>query len=223
MDDWENFSAFGDIGELESVAYMLEECAAGELSPGCLDGLAGNGSTLVNRLNIQAAGTARLLEAKRPGLYERTWIAGVFGALFNELYDVVEKPHRLPLCLPSIVLNMHKVFIAAYDVFNPFHLERMVSAAEQQGRQGGLDQAKEARSEASKKAVKMRVDQKQKSEFIAWAKRRILCGDAPSNIEAVQGLSDFNPAWSQRNQEVLKRWSKEAGFSFKAGRPRKKQ
>lgn len=138
MDDWENFSAFGDIGELEHVAYLLEECAAGELSPGCLDDLAGDDSYLLKRLNIQAAGTARLLEAKRPGLYERTWIAGIFGALFNELHDVVGKPRRLPVCLPSIVLNMHKVFIAAHDVFNPFHLERMISEAEYNGRETAI-------------------------------------------------------------------------------------
>lgn len=223
MDDWENFSAFGDIGELEHVAYLLEECAAGELSPGCLDDLAGDDSYLLKRLNIQAAGTARLLEAKRPGLYERTWIAGIFGALFNELHDVVGKPRLLPACLPSIVLNMHKVFIAAHDVFNPFHLERMISESESQGRQGGLNEAKEARSQASKNAVKMRTDQRQKSEFIEWAKGRVALGDTPSNIDEVQGLDGFDPAWSQRNQEVLKRWSKEAGFSFKAGRPRKKQ
>lgn len=202
MDNWESFSAFGDIGELESVVYLLEECADGELSPGCLDDIAGAGSHLVSRLNIQAAETARLLEAKRPGLYERTWIAGVFGVLFNELYDVVEKPHRLPSCLPSLVLNMHKVFIAAHDVFNPFHLERMVSAAESSGRETAISNhmrniAKGSRNRRPSKTGGralvdgVRTESKKRQWNAAW---NWLCTQAENHAEVagfqLDGVSD---------------------------------
>ena len=221
VDDWTRNSAFGDIGELEHVCSMLEECADGPLDPGCLDYITGEKSTLVDRLNTQAKETERLVESKRPGLYQRTWIAGVFRSLFCLLDEVTEEPSLLPLVLSDFALNLHKVFIAAHEVFTPVNLEKMIAEAEKAGKERGVREAKEVRSILSRKAVGHREDQLQRVAFLDWAKGRLLSGDSPTDINQVQALQGFNPSWSQRNLDVLKRWAKEAGFNLKAGRPRK--
>ena len=221
MDDWTRFSAFGDIGELEHVCSMLEEYADSPLDQGCLDYITGEKSFLIGRLNIQAKETERLVELKRLGLYQRTWIAGLFHDLFCLLDEVTEDPGLLPFVLSDFALGFHKVLIAAHEVFTPVNLEKMIAEAEKAGKDRGLREVKEVRSISSRKAVGYRKDQQERVAFLDWAKERLLSGDSPSDINQVQALQGFKPSWSQRNLEVLKRWSKEAGFKLKAGRPRK--
>lgn len=132
---WDDFSAFGDIAELEHVCEMLAENASVATEhrdrP---EFLTGEKSILVKRLNIQAAAMERLLEQERPGLYRRTWMAHLFIGLFNRLYDVTERPETLAEEVPTIALELHKVLIAAHHVFDPAQRERLLAVAEAHSR-----------------------------------------------------------------------------------------
>lgn len=204
------------------MCSLLEDNASDSAPPGMLDDLTGESSYLVERLCTQVEKTKQLLDARKPGLFERTWIGELFWKVFVELDEVTEKPHLLPSYLPGIVLDFHKVKLAAHEVLEETHREKLIAAALCNGRQQGIEESKKARSDASRKAVKQRGDQVQKAAFLSWARTALEAGAAPSNIDDVQCLDGFLAEWSQRNLDVLKRWCREAGFSLKGGRPRKK-
>lgn len=79
-------------------------------------------------------------------------------------------------------------------------------------------------SQQAKKMVSRRKDQKAKAEFMVWAKVKIDAGVSVDTVVELQGLEDFLPAWSAAvsDQKTLRGWAKDAGFTFRGGRPRKK-
>lgn len=224
MDQWESIAAFGDLAELEHVCELLHEAAA--VSADQRDEaeyLTGEKSTLSSRLVQQARYSEATIEAARPGLYRRTWIAELFGRLFLRLDEVTEFPARLAGELRDIELDLHKVLIAAHDVIDPECIAKLVAVAEAQGVQKGEDNAKKQRSVQSRSAVGARADQKERDCFLTWGRAAIAAGVSADNVDDLQGLDGFNIAWSKRSLATLKNWAKEAGFSFKAGRPKNKK
>lgn len=120
LEEFEDFAAFGDIAGLEHVCEIFKYQA--DLATEYRDQpeyLTGEKSPLIAGLNQQARRTEQILEKKRPGLYPRTWMASLFWRLFVRLDEVTEFPERLKGELPDLLLDFHKVQIAAHDVFDP--------------------------------------------------------------------------------------------------------
>ena len=127
---WDEFSAFGDLAELEHVCELLRDRA----SENCLlqvrlDSMTAEGSLLDKRLQQQARETKAMLEAERPGLYPRTWMAELFLELFARLDAVTSTPEYLSDNIPWLCEALHKVLIAAHEVFEPSHRATLVAKA----------------------------------------------------------------------------------------------
>lgn len=221
MIEWEKFSTFGDIGELERVCDLFETAKAEEWTS--LGDLLGANSYLVKKLGVQDVESARILEIERPGLYQRTWMAGLFRSLYVKLDELTEKPYLLPGELPGLLIDFHKVLIAAHDIYDQSHRAALVEKATAVGIAAGEEMAKKARSMQSKEAVACRTDQKTKAEFIAWGKTAIADGKTAATVKELQAMDGFKPVWSSAvaDERTLRKWAKEAGFKFKAGRPKK--
>lgn len=224
MGKWEEFSAFGDIAELEHVCELLEDHASAlraGISVEVAD-LVGSDSTLVRRLEKQDVQSAAILIAERPdrpGLYAKTWMAKLIAGLYLRLSEIAERPECLPDGLPRLELDFHKVLIAAHDIFDPHHRAALVAQALADGRQT----ARSERSQQSRNAVSSRGDQKKKAEFNNWAKERLAADNRANTVDELQGLSGFKPAWSQMTEKTLRKWASDAGFKFRTGRPPKKK
>lgn len=224
MEEWEEFSTFGDIAELEHVCELLED-RAGALHDGILVGVAdlvGPDSYLIKRLEKQDSRSAAILLAERPdkpGLYGRTWMAKLIAGLYLRLNEIAERPECLPDELPRLELDFHKVLIAAHDIFDPHHRAALVAQALTDGQQT----ARRERSQQARDAVNSRGDQKQRVEFNTWAKECLAAGASANTVEDLQGLPGFLPAWSQLTEKTLKGWARDAGFKFRTGRPPKKK
>ena len=134
MIEWNNFSAFDGVYELEHVVDLLHDWSAAGADVAKLnshrnryDYETGEKSYLWKRLGIQAAETEAIIEKEKPGLYPRTDIADNFNKLFFVLDDVAEKPYLLASELPDIVLRLHKVLIYAHDIFDPEHRKELIN------------------------------------------------------------------------------------------------
>ena len=146
MEAWEDFSAFEGVFELEHVCELLSEQAS--LDPALRDAakyLTGEDSPLIKRLNLQAAKSEKIIETEKPGLYRRTWIAHLFGEMFGRLDDLTGHPEGLQDAMPWLREALHKVLIAAHDVFDPHHRAALVTKALLDGEAKGVAAAKEAR------------------------------------------------------------------------------
>lgn len=224
MEEWEEFSAFGDIAELEHVCELLEDRASAVRDgiPAEVAELVGPGSTLMRRLERQDVQSAAILIAERPdrpGLYAKTWMAKLIAGLYLRLNEIAERPEYLSDELPRLELDFHKVLIAAHDIFDPHHRAALVAQALTDGRQAATSE----RSQQSRDAVKARGDQERRVAFDAWAKACIATGAAANTVSELQSLAGFQPAWSQMTEKTLKKWAAVAGFKFKTGRPLKKK
>lgn len=147
---WEDFAAFGDMGELEHVCYMFEEAA--EEGAGIAH-FAGGESHLIKQLLKQHVESFNLLEQERPGLYQRTWMAEVINSLFVRLDALVRQPQYLPHDLHGLLLDFHKVMIAAHEIYDPRSRAKLVAKAACEAADGAIaNRNKEAakRSRASK-------------------------------------------------------------------------
>lgn len=143
---WESFSAFGDLFEIDHVMEMLTDwCEAYPQSQESVDYKIGEKSLLIERLNMQARAMERVLECERPGLYQRTWCAGLFGEMFVRLDELAEYPGNLKAELPWLKECMLKALIAAHEVFDPVHRADLIAKATTQ-----------AISERARKAVNAR-------------------------------------------------------------------
>ncbi len=133
MNDLQHCFAFGDIFELEHVCEMLSEQAA---LPAKFrdppDYLTGEKSYIFKRLANQDSEGERLIERERPGLYRRTWIFSLFYDLFHRLGEVTLDPETLPVELSTILLQLHKVQIAAHHVFDDWHREQLLKNLSEQ-------------------------------------------------------------------------------------------
>jgi hypothetical protein len=224
MEEWEEFSAFGDIAVLERVCELLEDRASAlrDGIPVEVADLVGSDSALVGRLEKQDVQSAAILIAERPdrpGLYAKTWMAKLIAGLYLRLSEIAERPKYLPDELPRLELDFHKVLIAAHDIFDPHHRAALVAQALTDGRQNAMNE----RSQQARDAVRSRGDQKQKAEFDSWAKESLAAGASANTVENLQGLTGFNPAWSKMSEKTLKKWACDAGFKFRTGRPPKKK
>lgn len=224
MNDWEEFSAFGDIAELEHVCELLEE-RANALRDGVtveVVDLIGASSTLMKRLEKQDAQSSAILIAERPdrpGLYAKTWMAKLIAGIYLRLNELAERPEYLPDELPRLELDFHKVLIAAHDIFDPHHRAALVAQALADGRRA----AESERSQKSRDAVKSRTDQKTKEAFQRWATSVIKAGKTADTVNQLQGLDGFCASWSKMADRTLKAWAREAGFKLQTGRPKKKK
>jgi hypothetical protein len=141
--NWDDFATFRDMGELEHVCYLFETAASegwGDVSD-----IAGGKSYLAERLDAQDRRSHEILEAERPGLYEKTWMAHLMQQLFNTLYRLRKQPSLLPSELPGLLLNFHKVLIAAHEIYDPVHRAGLIAKA-----------TDDAISERARKAVNVR-------------------------------------------------------------------
>jgi hypothetical protein len=222
MLSWEKFATFADIGELEHVCELFE--TAKEEQWTSLADLAGENSHLVIKLVTQDMESAAILEAARPGLYQKTWIAHLFRSLYVRLDELADKPYLLHDELPALLLDLHKVLIAAHDIYDPSHRAALIEKATASGIEQGKDEEKNRRSEQSRNAVAQRADQKVKADFTKWVKEKLAAGAQPATINELQEMEGFNPAWSAavKDQRTLRAWATKAGVSFKSGRPKKK-
>ncbi|WP_153115789.1 hypothetical protein [Rhodocyclus tenuis] len=220
---WEDFAAFGDVFEIEDLCDKLGELAATD--PKIRDPaerLTGEKSYLYERIKIQAEASEAILEKEKPGLFRRTYLHDDLWRLSVLLYEVTEKPYRLAEVLPDIRELLLKALIAAHEVFDPHHRAALVAKAEEAGRSSGVEAQRAAQSQQAKDAVSKRADQLRKSAFMTWAKAALDAGATARTVEELQGLKDFDPSWSNSSLQTLKKWSREAGFQFKRGRPSKK-
>lgn len=133
---WENFSAFGDTGELGHVCELFETATDEEWSD--VSGLAGGNSTLTKRLVMQDTASRDLLESERPGLYPKTWMAHLMQQLYLTLDQITEKPHRLPGELSGLLLNFHKVLIAAHEIYDPRSRAKLIAEAACEAASGAI-------------------------------------------------------------------------------------
>jgi hypothetical protein len=127
---WEDFSAFSDPVEIDHVMDMLADwCEAYPDANEPVDYKIGEKSLLIERLNLQAREMERVLEREKPGLYRRTWCAGLFGEMFVRLYDLAEYPSNLKAELPWLKECMFKTLIAAHEIYDPAHRAKLVAKA----------------------------------------------------------------------------------------------
>lgn len=134
MMEWESFSAFGDIGELEHVCELLRETICIDAPPGAANDLVGSGSFLRKRLTMQERETEQILEQERPGLFPRTWMAHLFNDIARQMFRIEKSQGRAVGEVPGLEINLHKVLIAAHDVFDERHRRNLVAKAEYEAR-----------------------------------------------------------------------------------------
>jgi hypothetical protein len=60
-----------------------------------------------------------------------------------------------------------------------------------------------------------------KRDFMSWADGVHKSGGCPKNLNELHGFSGFRKEWSDMSKETQKKWSREAGFKFRSGRPKK--
>lgn len=68
-------------------------------------------------------------------------------------------------------------------------------------------------------ALSQRVDQKQRREFLAWARDLVNRGTEIRNLGVLKAAAGFQSSWDKRSDPCLKSWAKEAGLKLQAGRP----
>lgn len=145
---WEDFSAFGDTGELDHVCELFEVATDEEW--GDVSGLAGDNSALIKRLVMQDTASRDLLEGERPGLYSKTWMAHLMRQLYLALDQITEKPYLLPGELPGLLLNFHKVLIAAHEIYDPAHRAKLVAEAACEAASGAIANRNKAAAKKSR-------------------------------------------------------------------------
>jgi len=140
--EWEDFATFREMGELEHVCDLFESAAKEDA--GIAD-IAGENSYLIKRLVAQDIHSRDLLESERPGLYQKTWMAELITCLYARLDKIVEKPYLLQDDLPDLLLDFHKVMIAAHEIYDPVRRNGLIAKA-----------TTDAISERARKAVNVR-------------------------------------------------------------------
>lgn len=202
MDTWEEFSAFGDIAELEHVCYLLEEAVkAVHIDAQHAVEMVGKNSQLTKRLKNQDDRSRAILERERPGLYQRTWMAHLFRDLYELLDELAKKPLRMPEELPRLLLDLHKVLIAAHDIFDPTHRASIVASAVVEAMQKGKAEAKSelgrkggSASKRSEGVVAAIVNvlgspNQKDTEAAVWAALKKFSSDSPLQISSKEGCS----------------------------------
>jgi len=103
---------FGDFGELEHVCNLLHEQATVADAPADHP-VHENGPIrlLRQRMCKQWDGQAREIEAEHPGLFDRTYLAGIYRETDAMLERITLDPGALPGCLERLELMLHKLFI----------------------------------------------------------------------------------------------------------------
>lgn len=144
---WEDLSAFGDVGELEHVIELLRghaEFLRESTLPRDHWAVRDNPFAFLRRqIERQYHATRTALEAERPGLFDRTYIAELLGRLSFSLNEYERNPYSMLPALHDLELDLHKALLAAYAVFDPESRRRMIereaqeAIARERGRRGG--------------------------------------------------------------------------------------
>lgn len=129
MTNWDELSAFEDLSDLDHVCKLLSDAVDDDPAQrGSLEYLTGEKSQLLKRLNLQAEKTEEILEAETLGLYRKTWVADLFQQLFYRLYCLTNNPQELRGDVPWLREALHKVLIAAHEVFDPRRRKALVES-----------------------------------------------------------------------------------------------
>jgi hypothetical protein len=212
--DFEKFAAFGDIGELERVCYLIE--LAAEENQEDIGGLI---AEIERKIGIQDLLSFAILESERPGLYPKTWMAGLFTGLYVRLDELAENPRRLRDAMPGLLLDFHKVLIAAHNIYDPKHRATLVAKAmkDREIYQAALD----LQAPHAERGKKYSADQSVKGQIgaeVRWsgedredlekvlqrlARRRDALGDWEEPSELWPELVGKLPAASERNGSNL--------------------
>lgn len=152
---WEDFSAFVDFGELEHLCHLMEQSAAeiGEDTEENYDIIRWfyKNSTLIKRISIQHVESEKIIENECPGLYKRTWIAQEIDALLKFIDTIFDNPDIFPEKLSTLLLYLHKILIAAHEIYNPRHRAAMIEKIK-------ISTISKASKAASDKAINARYD-----------------------------------------------------------------
>lgn len=141
---------FGDFGELEHVCYLLHEQAKVADAPaGAPVHENGPIRLLRQRMRYQWDGQAREIEAEHPGLFDRTYLAGIYRETDAILERITLDPGALPGCLERLELMLHKLFIL--PLRDSEEVQRELQRAK-------VEHAAEALSAGGKKAADARHD-----------------------------------------------------------------
>lgn len=76
-------------------------------------------------------------------------------------------------------------------------------------------------SEQGKKSVSSRLDQQLKTGWIVHCENARLSGIQINRLDDLLQLEGYDPRITKVSERNLKKWAKEAGVTFKAGRPKK--
>jgi len=115
---WEDFSAFTDVGDMDHYLYMIEEnlleCIYEEL---------------YKRLIIQNEASEKIINAECEDIYTDTWGSLVIGNLLYSLHELLYNPHTYEEKLPYLVIDLHRVYIAAHEIYDPRHRAMIIERA----------------------------------------------------------------------------------------------
>jgi len=216
---------FGDFYELERVCDLLHEQAKVADAPADHP-VHKNGPVrlLRQRVRKQWDWQADDIDAEHPGLFDRTYLAPIYREADALLALIEGHPAALPDNLARLELLMHKLYILSLHDFDELQreLERVAKAVED-ARQEGAKSEKDAQSVRARNASKARGDQVEKATFLVWARDAVTAGRSVDTVNELQGMEGFDPSWSGRAEKTLKVWAKEAGLTFKTGRPKRKK
>lgn len=200
---------FGDLFELDHVCEILRGYAqAFDDDPG-LDVTLFNApksalGLLVERIEKQEQWHRRKSAVLFPlAAFGRSFVADEYENAKWFAGFVRDHPAELPEKLDGLIVCLHRILLLA-------NLPE--------------DQLAEAKHQATAKAlaaVSRRPDQVKKAAFLPWAKALGNNGLSVKNVRELEVLPGFQAEWSGIGDETLKAWAKEAGFRFKAGRPKK--
>jgi hypothetical protein len=111
---------FGDFGDLERVCNLLHEQAKVADAPADHP-VHENGpiGLLRQRMHKQWDGQACEIEAEHPGLFDRTYLAGIYRETDAILERITLDPGALPDSLARLELLLHKLFIL------PLHMRHL--------------------------------------------------------------------------------------------------
>lgn len=145
---------FGDFAELEHVCELLREQAKVTDAPeGHSVHENGPVRLLHQRMRKQWDGQANEIEAERPGLFDRTYLATIYREADALLVLIEGHPAALPDNLPRLELLMHKLFILPLRDFD--EVQRELKRAKSQQSAAAAKASHAGRSDMEAKAKEL--------------------------------------------------------------------
>jgi hypothetical protein len=213
---------FGEFVELEHVCYLLHEQAK------VADAPAGhpvheNGPVrlLRQRVRKQWDGQANEIEAERPGLFDRTYLAGIYREADALLALIDGHPAALPDNLARLELLMHKLYILPLRDFDEVQRElKRAAKAVEDARQEGVKSEKDAQSTKASRAAKAshsgRTTQQQQAVKLfleAPSQFTSLSAAAQSIVPEILKMTVSRPVAKTNAQRTVTEWLRAAVVS----------